>query len=374
MSLPLLILEQYQISPQTGFLPSKDPLKTLGTYFRPWEDVAQSLPEILKNGKTRKVLANLPLLSTASLQSNAEMERAMILLGFMGHAFVGADDSPSNFIPACISIPWVAIAQKLGRRPILSHASLVLNNWRKLDAKAPFIAENLKALVQLTEYPDESWFYMATVEVEASGATVPTLLMSLQEHMRTNHDDMVASDLVDLKQLIFHMKYSLSRMRKGCKPDIFYHKIRPYLSSFHNIKYEGVPDPLRNYHGGSAAQSSLLQSIDIALGITHAEDRSNTYLKEMLHYMPKPHAHFLHYLSTQPPVKTYCNRDSELEKRYNDCVEAMMQLRNEHLKIVANYIIAQAEGPAIGTGGTSPMEFLKQVRNDTGHSRFRPSN
>ena len=61
--------------------------------------------------------------------------------------------------------------------------NLVLNNWQKRDEKGELVAENLKAQVQVTPYEDESWFYVATTEVEASGSGVPTLLLSIRKDL-----------------------------------------------------------------------------------------------------------------------------------------------------------------------------------------------
>ena len=50
-------------------------------------------------------------------------------------------------------------------------------------------------------------------------------------------------------------------MYEHCQAEIFFQTIRPYLASFQNVIFEGVDDlPVRNYHGGSAAQSTLIQS------------------------------------------------------------------------------------------------------------------
>lgn len=73
---------------------------------------------------------------------------------------------------------------------------------------------------------------------------------------------------------LFHLCTSSPAER--CDPYVFYKKLRQILSGWNNnpvvpdgIIYEGVSDEPKKYNGGSAAQSSTIQAIDIALGIRH---------------------------------------------------------------------------------------------------------
>ncbi len=353
----------------SGFLPGQAPLTHLPKAYEAWDTAARHLPDYLTKGNARKRLEKLPDFAHQQLSTAAELERAMLVLSFLAHAYVCEGGASSGHLAAVIAVPWVAIANRLGRVPIISHASLVLHNWRLLKEDAPLTADNLKALLQFTHQADESWFYMATVEVEFSGRKLPGLLLDLHKYILVEDEPYVAKCLQQLQETIEAMHQSLNRMRIGCRPEVFYHEIRPYLASFRDIHYEGVADPLRSYHGGSAAQSSLLQSIDSALGIMHPEARSRAYLKEMLNYMPPAHAAFIKRLAKGPDVQAFCRRDALLDSAYSACIQAVMSLRNEHLKIVAEYILSQASGPALGTGGTNPVDFLKQLRNDTGKRR-----
>ena len=60
-------------------------------------------------------------------------------------------------------------------------------------------------------------------------------------------------------------------MYEHCRADIFYHRVRPFLKGWPDdgIVYEGVNEEPKIFIGGSAAQSSLLQTLDAGLGITH---------------------------------------------------------------------------------------------------------
>ena len=120
---------------------------------------------------------------------------------------------------------------------------------------------------------------------------------------------------VQLKKVALGIKGmcdSLSAMREGCHPFIFYHRVRPFLSAWkHNptlpkgVIYEGVSNERQQYYGGSAAQSSLLPFLDIALGVSHQSIKSQDFLRSMREYMPKAHREFLGYLEQVACVREF---------------------------------------------------------------------
>lgn len=56
--------------------------------------------------------------------------------------------------------------------PLLTHTSLVLHNWHRLDPSGPVRTENLACNCRFLGGLDETWFYIATVEIEARGGGV----------------------------------------------------------------------------------------------------------------------------------------------------------------------------------------------------------
>ena len=96
---------------------------------------------------------------------------------------------------------------------------------------------------------------------------------------------------------------SLSAMKEGCHPFIFYHRVRPFLSGWkqnptlsEGVLYEGVSPTRMQFYGGSAAQSALIPFLDISLGISHETTRSKDFLLAMRDYMIVPHRNFLTHL------------------------------------------------------------------------------
>ena len=163
----------------------------------------------------------------------------------------------------------------------------------------------------------------------------------------------------------------LDRIPEKCDPHIFYTQIRPFLAGWpeEGIIYEGVSDEPKVYIGGSAAQSSLLQSIDAAMGIFHPHSDSGPFLKKMRKYMPPAHRKFIEYLETQLPLKKYVeqNESRELNDALNRCINTLDGFRKKHMQIVVQYIFDQVKdgGNVVGTGGTDYLSFLSRTRTET---------
>ena len=166
--------------------------------------------------------------------------------------------------------------------------------------------------------------------------------------------------------------------------------------------------------GGSAAQSSPLQVVNITLGVPIRREAI-----ELRGYMPGPHRRFLecleHRINEQGSIRNFVLLQESLGKdemgeRYNEALQALKDFRNSHMRIVTQFIVVpgakakKAEdlnhldkfdprngypglnnwhvlklGSAVdkmdeepkGTGGTSPMPFLKGMRDLTVMSMLR---
>ncbi|KAF3483103.1 Indoleamine 2,3-dioxygenase [Arthroderma uncinatum] len=202
----------------------------------------------------------------------------------------------------------------------------------------------------------------------------------------------------------------------------FYTRLRPFLAGTSKMEEFGLPDGLhyddgsgnvdyRSYRGGSNAQSSLIQLIDIALGVHHRTRGDNmghsrghspgappSFIEEMRAYMPGPHRRFLEAVSQVANVRPFVAErisDAKLQVAYSSCLGALYQLRDRHIRIVSRYIIVPSRmqacaarspkppnqltsnlqrsvstssqpdmGPR-GTGGTALIPFLKRTREET---------
>ncbi|KAI8326163.1 indoleamine 2,3-dioxygenase alpha/beta type [Martensiomyces pterosporus] len=356
-----LRLEDYDISPSNGFLPTEPPLTRLpDPYYEPWERIMDKFNQYLLAHQIRRLVRRLPVLDTDKLTTKAEYQRAFTILGFMAHAFVwgrnGAASEPaSEFLLPSISVPWVAVADYLQLNPVICCAAVCHWNWQILDedAKDPLDIDNLGTLHTFSGSTDESWFYLVTTAIEAKGARG---LNAILDGIRAVEEDNIDRLTVALGQIATSLQEAnvlLERMYERCDPYVFYWKIREFLAGWENmaeaglpygVLYEGVDDTdtfsldnwqslirrFRKYAGGSAAQTPLLQAFDIALGIKHyptgdrgkqttvndarlrlanagvpEPPKANSYLVRMRDYMPGGHRRFLEDLAATCTIREY---------------------------------------------------------------------
>lgn len=225
------------------------------------------------------------MLDTRYLYSDADYQRAFLVLCFLAHGYIwGKAEVVTEVLPAAIAKPWVAIADHLGLCPVVCHAAVVLYNW-KLLATDNVDLSNMSTMLNFTGTGDESWFYLVTTAIEAKGAPAIQLIIDALEAVNDRDDQRLLVTLRNLNTVIQDITNVIVRMYEKCDPYIFYWKVRPYLAGWQNmaevglpkgIIYEGVDEPdqdgepvYRTYAGGSAAQSALIHALDIALGIEH---------------------------------------------------------------------------------------------------------
>ncbi|RMG56756.1 MAG: hypothetical protein D6722_25890 [Bacteroidetes bacterium] len=362
------ILKRYSVHPTAGFLPARPPLRRLPGAFRAWEALARDLSARLQAGCLRPAVEALPILDPTPLHKLPALERAMLLLSLFAHGYLRSPEGPPlHTLPEALARPWLAVATRLGRPPVLAHASLVLQNWRLLDPAGPRHAHNLAPLQMFLGGQDEAWFYTLTVEIEARGAAALLPAARLRLALDAGDSKGAFQALTQLSVALRPLALSLQRMRERCEPEGFYHRIRPFLASLEAVHYQGVTPPVRSYPGGSAAQSSLLQSMDAILDVPHAEAAAGAYLLAMRQHMPPGHRAFIHWLETAPRARDWAQ--GRLAEARQACLEPLLAFRQAHLQIATQYITgpARAAGEGqTGTGGTAFIPFLKTVRNDTG--------
>ena len=360
-------LEYFEVDPHNGFLPAEDPPLRLGENYAAWDDLATHLSDYLNASVHRRKIESLPLIENPVFESKAELERAMLLLCYFAHAYINGPGKPTKILPESISVPWVDMGLQLGRPPIINHSSSVLNNWRRLDDSRPLALDNIAPIMQFHGGLDESWFFMVTVFIEKTGAPAIPLLLELVELALNNELELANEHLVQLVPIVEKMKMALLRMYENCDPHIFFHRIRPFLASFESVHYQGVTPEVRNYHGGSAAQSSLLQLFDCALQMDYSHRPSTqNYLLEMRKYMPPKHSELLYHIEKKSRIREQIQNHPPLKEAYRELINNLIEFRQEHLKIVGLYIMKQAKASgasSLGTGGTNPMIFLKSIKN-----------
>lgn len=191
----------------------------------------------------------------------------------------------------------------------------------------------------------------------------------------------------------------LQRMYEENIPTVFYSRVRRYLAGWREdaelpdgLLYgkasgDGSTDRWHKFVGASAAQSPLIQALDVFFGIRHAEHSktaqafsSSAYLIEMRQYMKREHCGFLGWLEKNTRVAEAVQAEGvpkEVRDAFNACLAGLRVFRDKHLQIVSVYITLQAQQsgtdcPVLGTGACNPLPFLREVRSCMDAARVRP--
>jgi indoleamine 2,3-dioxygenase len=382
----LLDLSSFELSRERGFLPAQDPVLELPPAFARWDELGKDLPKLLAAGRARTALRELSVLDPVTLSGDGALRRAMVLLSYFGHAWVWGGAEPDSVIPAGVAVPWCAVAERLGRPPVLSYASYALDNWRRLDRGAPLELGNLAIVQNFLGGADEDWFILVHLEIEARAARILRELGPATACAQASDSRGLTERLEEIGAGIESLCRSLGRMPELCDPYVYYRRVRPYIHGWkdhpllpNGVTYQGVtahggkPQRLR---GETGAQSGIVPALDAALGVDHAGDPLREYLAEMRHYMPPRHRAFIEAVEAAPSIRRAVleSADRELSASYDDCLRWLEAFRSTHLDYAARYIHHQsptgaANPTAVGTGGTPFMAYLRKHRDETARHR-----
>lgn len=405
-TLPLPRLEDYDVSAKTGFLPDTLPCDRLPAKFDCWENTVASLSALLITKRIRAVVDRFPTLDTAGLDER-QLRRAYSILGFLGHAYIWGVDIPCNKLPKQIAEPWIAVSEILRLPPVATYAGLCLWNWKEImpmNDDFNFL-DNLQTISTFTGGIDESWFYLVSVYFEYQSAPCITTGLEAIQAARDGNVSKVIECLKFIAEKIDYLGSVLVKMEDMCDPHVFYFRLRPYLAGWKNMEAAGLPDGVfygdekepRILSGGSNAQSSSIQLIDLILNVNHhatgdSNKKANPFMAEMRKYMPGKHADFLEHLAKVNVIKDFVlkTNDPELTLAYDASVAMLKTFRDKHIRLVTRYIVIQSakerergsdggqkgtlraglakskDNVLRGTGGTALLSFLKQCRDETG--------
>ncbi len=383
--LTTLSLADYEVSPETGFLPPHSPAKAqLPEVFWQVQQTATLLPKWMTTGKMRQLIASLPEVDVdRETLDEMQLRRAMLVYSYLTHAYVWSKPIPAKVLPRNIAVPFYQIAQKLGRSPVLSYASYAMDNWVRINETEPIEIGNIFISQNFLGGLDEDWFILIHIEIEAKAApaiaAIPTILEAVAQ------DDMATliSALEVIKDAWININTTMSRMPEGCDPYIYYNRVRPYIHGWKNnqalpegLIYEGVEaygGKPQQFRGETGAQSAIVPTMDALFNIIHRHDPLREFLMEMRDYMPLKHRAFVEEIESRSTlrdfVKSHMERVPKLGDLYNDCVSLSEKFRTQHLEFAARYIHKQAgsinNDPNIGTGGTPFMQYLKKHRDES---------
>lgn len=318
-------------------------------------------------------------------------------------------------LPPQIAIPFLAVSKHHDLPPTATYSSLVLWNFA---FQSPYCdltdPGNLRSLLTVTGTKDEEWFYLISVALESRGGPIITTLLSCMDAVRHRDDAAVIASLAQTTLSIQKIDALLQRMHEHCDPQVYYHDMRPLLAGTKGMAASGLPKGVffdegegrgewHQYSGGSNGQSSLIQFLDIALGVDHyatgaprgrsADDgvksKANGYIQvrtssikppflplkstplpmscpppaniatlpqEMRRYMPGPHRSFLSYIDKTTNIRAYAHAPdthAAVRTAYNDTLAALARFRDGHINIVTRYVITPSKAP--------PASYVKRT-------------
>src|SRR6266700_3431606 len=314
----LTSIAAFEISHERGFLPVHDPLTRLPKAFDAWETVALRLPKLLASDQVRATIADLPPFPLEAINDSRERERAMLLLSYVGHAYVWGAPRPELILPARLAVPWYQIAESLGRPPVLSYSSYALHNFFRFDASREIECGNLALIQNFLGGIDEEWFILIHVEIERKAGPAMAALPACIDAAEEGDGERLEALLTQVESSLRAMYATLRRMPEWCEPFIYYHRVRPYIHGWKNhpdlpegVIYEGVEaygGHPQQFRGETGAQSSIVPALDAMLGVGHKEDMLSSYLREMRAYMPPPHRAFIEALEGRGSVRPIAQR------------------------------------------------------------------
>nr|XP_012632885.2 indoleamine 2,3-dioxygenase 1 [Microcebus murinus] len=391
------ITEEYHIDEDVGFaLPN--PLEKLPDDYKAWMVIAEQLPALIENGQLRAEVEKLPMLSIDGLPGHKPQRLAHLVLGYITMAYVWdrGDGDVRKILPRNIAIPYCKLSEKLGLPPILVYADCVLANWKKKDPNGPMTYENMDILFSFPGGNCGKGFFLVSLLVEIAAASAIKVIPIIFSAVQHQDEGTLQKALLDVASSLKKALDVFREIHEHVDPQLFFNVLRKYLSGWkgnpqlsEGLLYEGVWDTPRKFAGGSAAQSSIFQCFDVLLGIQQSTggESAAEFLQEMRTYMPPAHRDFLRSIESGPSVREFVLRrgDAHLQGAYDECVKALVSLRNYHLQIVTKYIVIPArrqpkesekpEEPSglenKGTGGTDIMNFLKTVRSTTEKSLLK---
>jgi indoleamine 2,3-dioxygenase len=354
---------------ERGFLPLHDPARRLDDpAFADIERLGADLPQ-LTQARTFRDKCGSYLAKTIdwdevfATKTDSEIERAFKLFSYFASAYIHAPGLPTVArIPAAIAGPIVRLGQHLDRPPILAYASYCLHNWRRIDPAGPVALGNISLLQNFSMAgdgkTDEDWFILVHVDIEARAGGA---LNAMRDAARP-----IAERLEATAASLHAMNQTLNRMPEQCSPDVYFRKVRPYIFGFNDIVYEGCfKETPQTYRGETGAQSSIIPTMLMALGLTHKDSLLTRHLEDMRKYMPAPHREFIR---TQTCVRDEVLRLAPTTPRvktaYNDCVREVIAFRSKHFEYAVNYIEKKVDNP-IATGGTPYIPWLRQLIEET---------
>ncbi len=196
------------LSEEHGFIPTIPPLESLPKFYQSWDEVSARLPEFISGLTLRKVVDQLPLLSTTEeALPDRYLCRAALVLCNIAHCYywleVGSEKTP----PPSILEPWNQISRRLGR----PHPSLlaldVLYNWRLRFPQRPdpLRVDNIELLALAAGNQAETIEFRTALEMMMQTSPIVSAVVRAHEAIVAEDEEQLNQELLLIFERIQHV-------------------------------------------------------------------------------------------------------------------------------------------------------------------------
>jgi indoleamine 2,3-dioxygenase len=383
----------FNVSRENGFLPIRDPLKSLPTEYKELQELIDNL-HVFQNENAKGVLGipneiveKVKIVPDYSSVIDKETDIFVLQALYRAYTFVtsgftleqayqeflisGNYGIARQILPANIALPLVLVSNKLEAYPWLDyHYSYSLGNYVKKDPAGDLHWKNLDMACKFTGTTDEIGFIMVHVYINEVS---PKLVGSVMDYgLQSSYSLQCVNSLQICGKTLEEMNarrrdmWSASRHERYNDFRIFIMGIKGNDKIFgQGLVYDGCfNNEPQQYRGQTGAQDNIIPMIDIFSGIVdyYPNNKLTEYLLDLRTYRPKCIQNFFTDLRSH-------YKASPLFKQLTDakCYEGLVYLlkivdevylfRNGHWQFVQKYIMSNTKY-AFATGGTPITTWL----------------
>lgn len=392
----------FDVSPEYGFNPSINVLRTLPTEFNELQKLVDNMPVYIdfKNdikgylsteGQLLKAVHDLP--NYVDMIPNYSNDKSIIHALYRAYTFIASAYllEPSyqtyvktkdygkalNVLPIQVAQPLCYVSEILNVYPWLDyHYSYCLGNCVKIDESKPATWDNLKMLLRFAGTDDENGFVCIHVDINSYGAqlikSIHTTINGIQngelnyveEGLKLNLETMINMNTrrMEMWKASNHKNYNDFR--------VFIMGIEGNDEIFGNgVVYEGVEKyngKPQKFRGQSGSQDDIIPTEDIFTGVYkyYPNNLLTKYLYDMRSYRPQVVQNFFVDLGNDSDgilnkIKILCEKTNDYESIVYllFVLEQIYKFRNGHWMFVQKFILANTKY-ARATGGTPITTWL----------------
>ena len=285
-------------------------------------------------------------------------------------------------IPYFIGKLFYDVALKLDIKPVMSYCTNMWN-WELIDKTKPLTLDNITIINTIINkndptVRDEEWFDIITLYIESLSANVLDPINSIYEELEKSipNDQIIITNLKIILTNTTLISDTMGRLRDQCRSDVYWTKIRPYITGTNNKLYfpNGVKinntNIILSLSGVSGAQSPLIQTFDKFLSIKH--EKTSLYLDAMSEYMNPSFRNYIKSISKKKSLRDYINeqnlnQESEIVKLFNDCIKYLVIFRSKHLSILKDFTSKYVSETEIAY----PVNFCSEMIKDYCYDKIK---